>query len=284
MLGAVAHEFFHVWNVERIRPQSLEPFDFTDANLSPALWLAEGFTNYYGKLVMMRSGLTTLGRTLDSFGATLDVVIASPGRRLNSAVDMSRLAPFTDAATAIDPTNFGNTFVSYYTWGEAIGLGLDLTLRGAHERSGHPGRLYACAVGAIRQARWVGARDGRPAVHPGRCPGRPGRGVWRRPVCRYVLRPVHRRSGCRELRRAPGPSRVGPAASRTPDWRRWDESVLVRGRRSRPQLRTAHRCTRQVSIETTCSPLWMATGWRRPVTSLASSGVSGQVIPWRLDS
>ena len=129
MLGAVAHEFFHVWNVERIRPQSLEPFDFTDANLSPALWLAEGFTNYYGKLVMKRAGLTTLGRTLESFGATLDVVIASPGRQLNSAIGMSRLAPFTDAATAIDPTNFGNTFVSYYTWGEAIGLGLDLTLR-----------------------------------------------------------------------------------------------------------------------------------------------------------
>ena len=129
LLGAVAHEFFHVWNVERIRPQSLEPFDFTDANLSPALWLAEGVTNYYGKLVMMRAGLTTLERTLDTFGATLDVVIASPGRRVNSAVDMSRLAPFTDAATAIDPTNFGNTFISYYTWGEAIGLGLDLTLR-----------------------------------------------------------------------------------------------------------------------------------------------------------
>ena len=129
MLGAVAHEFFHAWNVERIRPQSLEPFDFTDANISPALWLAEGFTNYYGKLVMMRAGLTTLGRTIDTFGATLDVVIASPGRRLNSAVDMSRLAPFTDAVTAIDPTNFGNTYVSYYTWGEAIGLALDLTLR-----------------------------------------------------------------------------------------------------------------------------------------------------------
>ena len=129
LLGAVAHEFFHVWNVERIRPRSLEPFDFTDANVSPALWLAEGFTNYYGKLVMMRAGLTTLERMLDSFGATLDIVIASPGRRLHSPVDMSRLAPFTDAATAIDPTNFGNTFVSYYTWGEAIGLGLDLTLR-----------------------------------------------------------------------------------------------------------------------------------------------------------
>jgi len=129
LLGAVAHEFFHAWNVERIRPRSLEPFDFTDANVSPALWLAEGFTNYYGKLVMMRSGLTTLERMLGSFGATLDIVIASPGRRFHSLVDMSRLAPFTDAATAIDPTNFGNTFVSYYTWGEAIGLGLDLTLR-----------------------------------------------------------------------------------------------------------------------------------------------------------
>lgn len=129
LLGAVAHEFFHVWNVERIRPVSLEPFDFTDANLSGELWLAEGFTNYYGKLVMMRSGVTTLETTVSALGATLDVVIASPGRLLNSAVEMSRLAPFTDAATAIDPTNFGNTFISYYTWGEAIGLGLDLTLR-----------------------------------------------------------------------------------------------------------------------------------------------------------
>lgn len=129
LLGSAAHEFFHVWNVERIRPQSLEPFDFTDANISGELWLAEGFTNYYGKLVMQRSGLTTLQRTLDSFGSTLDLVISSPGRLLNSAVQMSQLAPFTDAATAIDPTNFDNTFISYYSWGEAIALGLDLSLR-----------------------------------------------------------------------------------------------------------------------------------------------------------
>jgi predicted metalloprotease with PDZ domain len=129
LLGSAAHEFFHVWNVERIRPQSLEPFDFTDANLSGELWLAEGFTNYYGKLVMQRSGLTTLRRTLDSFGSTLNLVVSSPGRLLNSAVQMSRLAAFTDAATAIDPTNFDNTFISYYSWGEAIALGLDLSLR-----------------------------------------------------------------------------------------------------------------------------------------------------------
>ena len=129
LLGAVAHEFFHAWNVERIRPRSLEPFDFTDASVSGELWLAEGFTNYYGKLLALRAGVTTLPRALGSFGATLNAVITGPGRRLNSAVEMSQLAPFTDGAAAIDRTNFGNTFISYYTWGEAIGLGLDLRLR-----------------------------------------------------------------------------------------------------------------------------------------------------------
>ncbi len=129
LLRSVAHEFFHAWNVERIRPRSLEPFDFTGTNMSSMLWLAEGFTDYYGTLVMSRSGLAGLPSTLARFAQVLNTVIAAPGRRLNSVSDMSRLAHFTDAATAIDPTNFGNTFVSYYTWGAAIGLGLDLTLR-----------------------------------------------------------------------------------------------------------------------------------------------------------
>ncbi len=129
LLLTAAHEFFHVWNVERIRPQSLEPFDFTDVNVSGELWLAEGFTNYYGKLVMARAGLTDAESTASSFGRTLNSVISGPGRRINSAVDMSRMAPFTDAASAVDPTNFDNTYISYYTWGEAIALGLDLTLR-----------------------------------------------------------------------------------------------------------------------------------------------------------
>lgn len=57
LLGAVSHEFFHAWNVERIRPSSLEPFDFSDANMSGELWVAEGFTNYYGPLVIARAGI-----------------------------------------------------------------------------------------------------------------------------------------------------------------------------------------------------------------------------------
>ena len=129
LLGAVAHEFFHVWNVERIRPHSLEPFDFTRPNVSGELWFAEGITNYYGPLVMHRSRLADLDTTLGRYAATLDTVMHSPGRQLRSAVEMSYLAPFVDAATSVDRTNWDNTFISYYTWGEAIGLGLDLTLR-----------------------------------------------------------------------------------------------------------------------------------------------------------
>ena len=129
LLGSVSHEFFHVWNVERIRPRSLEPFDFEDVNPSGELWLAEGFTNYYGALILQRSGLAGLPNTLARFASAIDTVARGPGRRFRSAADMSRLAPFTDAASAIDRTNWGNFFISYYTWGETLGLGLDLLLR-----------------------------------------------------------------------------------------------------------------------------------------------------------
>ena len=158
LLGSVSHEFFHAWNVERIRPRSLEPFDFTRANVSGALWLGEGFTNYYGALVLQRAGLAPLGATLDRFTRVIDTVARGPGRRLRSVVEMSRMAPFTDAATAIDPTNFGNTFISYYTWGEAVGLGLDLTLR---SRSG--GRV---TLDDYMRALWerFGAPDGEPGA------------------------------------------------------------------------------------------------------------------------
>ena len=108
LLGSVSHEFFHVWNVERIRPRSLEPFDFEDVNPSGELWLAEGFTNYYGALTLQRAGLAALPDTLRRFGSAVEAVERGPGRRFRSAADMSRLAPFTDAATAIDPTNWGN--------------------------------------------------------------------------------------------------------------------------------------------------------------------------------
>jgi predicted metalloprotease with PDZ domain len=129
ILGTVAHEFFHAWNMERIRSQAIEPFNFEEANVSGELWLGEGFTSYYDDLIMRRSGLMPTGQTLASFAGTINAVTQSPARRLRSAEEMSQLAPFTDAAAAIDRTYWSNTFISYYTWGAAIGMGLDLTLR-----------------------------------------------------------------------------------------------------------------------------------------------------------
>jgi predicted metalloprotease with PDZ domain len=127
-LNTVSHEFFHCWNVERIRPKSLEPFNFEEANISGELWLAEGFTQYYGPLVMARAGLMP-GETGAGLVGNALAIINAPGRQFHSAVEMSQMAPFTDAAVAIDETNFSNTFISYYTYGAALATALDLSLR-----------------------------------------------------------------------------------------------------------------------------------------------------------
>lgn len=128
-LSTVAHEYFHNWNVERIRPEGLEPFRFTDVNMSGEMFLAEGFTQYYGELAMLRTGLTPTADGISSFAGTLGYVLLTHGSAYRSAMDMSRLAPFVDGASDAFPTNWDNTFVSYYSYGEVIALGLDLSLR-----------------------------------------------------------------------------------------------------------------------------------------------------------
>jgi predicted metalloprotease with PDZ domain len=127
-LGTVSHEFFHAWNVERIRPKTLEPFNFEEANISGELWLAEGFTQYYGPLILARAGLSA-GEQGPGLVRNALAIINAPGRQFHSAVEMSQMAAFTDAAAAIDETNFSNTFISYYTYGAAIATALDFSLR-----------------------------------------------------------------------------------------------------------------------------------------------------------
>jgi predicted metalloprotease with PDZ domain len=129
VLDTVSHEFFHAWNVERIRPASLEPFNFEEANISGELWLAEGFTQYYGSLVMIRAGLASVQDGVPGLSRSANAVVNGNGRRFRSAVGMSQMAPFTDAARSVDRTNTANTFISYYTYGAALALGLDLSLR-----------------------------------------------------------------------------------------------------------------------------------------------------------
>jgi predicted metalloprotease with PDZ domain len=129
VLGTVSHEFFHAWNVERIRPKSLEPFDFEEANMSGELWLAEGFTSYYDDLTLHRAGLLPFDRAIAGLGGMIGSALNGPGRQFRSVVEMSQWAPFADAARSVDETNQSYTFISYYTWGAAIGLALDLELR-----------------------------------------------------------------------------------------------------------------------------------------------------------
>jgi predicted metalloprotease with PDZ domain len=128
-LGTLAHEFLHSWNIERIRPDALEPFDFERANTSGALWFGEGFTSYYDDLSIKRAGIIPLEEYAQRISGPVNYVINAPGRQFFSPVEMSLQAPFVDAAASIDPQNKPNTFISYYTWGSVIGLGLDLTLR-----------------------------------------------------------------------------------------------------------------------------------------------------------
>ena len=128
-MGTISHEFFHNWNVERIRPKSLEPFTFEDANMSGELWFAEGFTSYYTNLIRARSGSMSAEQYLNGLGGSVGYVVNAPGRQFHNPIEMSYRAPFTDAATSIDPTNTGNIFISYYTYGSVLGLALDMSLR-----------------------------------------------------------------------------------------------------------------------------------------------------------
>jgi predicted metalloprotease with PDZ domain len=115
--------------VERIRPKDLEPFDFDRLNVSSALWFSEGFTQYYGPLVLQRAGLVDVRTTAQTLTEIIDTVVASPGRRVRSAVEMSQMAPFTDGGRPADRTNWPVSVISYYPYGAAIALALDMSLR-----------------------------------------------------------------------------------------------------------------------------------------------------------
>ena len=129
-LDTVAHEFFHVWNVKRLRPAELGPWDFTRPLSTRSLWIAEGITNYYGHLMQRRAGLWTDERLYRELAMQIGVIENAPGSRLMSAEEASLLAPFLDGAPTRQQTNLGQTSISYYDKGEVLGLTLDLLIRG----------------------------------------------------------------------------------------------------------------------------------------------------------
>ena len=129
-LDAMAHEFFHVWNVKRLRPIELGPWDFTRPANTRGLWIAEGITNYYGHLMQRRAGLWNDAKLWATLTQQITEVENSPGSRLMSAEESSLSAPFIDDAPHAQQTNLANTSISYYPKGEVLGLVLDLLIRG----------------------------------------------------------------------------------------------------------------------------------------------------------
>ncbi|MDZ7807750.1 MAG: hypothetical protein U5K71_11635 [Gracilimonas sp.] len=100
-IGTISHEFLHTWNVERIRPASLEPFDFEEANMSGELWFAEGFTSYYTNLILARAGIRTQKEYVEGLAGGINYVFNHPGTQFYNPVEMSYQAPFVDAAQSV---------------------------------------------------------------------------------------------------------------------------------------------------------------------------------------
>ncbi|MCF2501752.1 PDZ domain-containing protein [Dyadobacter sp. CY107] len=129
LLGVFSHEFFHAWNVERIRPKTLEPFDFEKSNMSFELWFAEGFTQYYGDLILARAGFMSPEEYCQELSFLVNTKENTAGAKRISPVQASNNAVFVDAGVSIDKTNYPNIYTSYYPYGASIALALDLQLR-----------------------------------------------------------------------------------------------------------------------------------------------------------
>jgi predicted metalloprotease with PDZ domain len=125
-LGLVSHEYFHTWNVKRIKPAAFVPYDLYQPALTRLLWVFEGFTSYYDDLFLLRAGVITLPDYLRMLAKTITGVVRGPGRLKQSVAQSS-----FDAWTRYykQDENSPNAIVSYYTKGSLVALGLDLTIR-----------------------------------------------------------------------------------------------------------------------------------------------------------
>lgn len=121
-LKLVAHEYFHLWNVKRIRPIELGPFDYDHENYTTLLWVMEGFTSYYEKLILMRAGFYTEEQFVSSMFSSLNYVEGSVGSRVQPVSHAS----FDAWIKAYRPNeNSSNTTMSYYSRGSVIAMLLD---------------------------------------------------------------------------------------------------------------------------------------------------------------
>ena len=125
-LGLVSHEYFHTWNVKRIKPQVFAPYTLTTENHTSLLWVFEGFTSYYDDLMLYRSGVASKEDYLKRLGKVISMVHRAPGRLKQSVAESS-----FDTWTRFykQDENSPNAIVSYYSKGALVALGLDLFIR-----------------------------------------------------------------------------------------------------------------------------------------------------------
>ena len=126
LLGLISHEYFHTWNVKRLRPAEFTRFDYANENYTELLWFFEGFTSYYDDLLLHRAALIDQTTYLGLLGKTINQVLQTPGREIQSVAQAS-----FDAWVKYyrQDENTANATISYYTKGSLVALCLDLTLR-----------------------------------------------------------------------------------------------------------------------------------------------------------
>lgn len=126
MLSLFSHEFLHAWNVKRMRPKGLGPFDYTREVYTKSLWIAEGITSYYDDLLIRRAGLYSVGEYLEAFSSNISQMKSLPGSRIQSAQEASFDSWIKHYR---QNENSPNVAFSYYTQGAVIGWMLDMEIR-----------------------------------------------------------------------------------------------------------------------------------------------------------
>jgi len=127
-LGLISHEYFHNWNVKRLRPVELGPFDYENENYVKMLWVAEGFTDYYSDILLSRAKLQTRDECLDALSNQIEQVQTTPGRSVTPAT----IASYDTWIKQYRPDeNTANTSINYYPKGAVIGFLLDAKIRKA---------------------------------------------------------------------------------------------------------------------------------------------------------
>ena len=168
-LEVAAHEFFHVWNVKRIRPQTLEPVDYSREQYTRALWFAEGVTSTYGSYALLRSGISTRGEFYADLAEQINELQSRPAR-LWQSVEQSSLDAWLEK---YDFYSRPDISISYYNKGQILGDLLDLTIRDETDNRRSlddvlrrmsaeyalRGKFYDDSMGVRRVAEEVAGRD-----------------------------------------------------------------------------------------------------------------------------